>query len=126
VRSLALPLGTRPRSERYSAMSASDLQARARAFVDEILIPREVDAELGRLGADDIALIHREALATLVALTIAAPAHATLVYERGLASTSVWAAADDGSGAHRLVAGSQPHVSRDGQTGATSPPRPAR
>ncbi len=35
---------------------------RARAFVDEILIPREVDAELGRLTADDVALIRREAL----------------------------------------------------------------
>ena len=36
---------------------------RAKAFVDEILIPREVDAELGRLTADDEALIRREALA---------------------------------------------------------------
>ncbi len=27
---------------------------RARAFVDEVLIPREVDAELGRLTADDV------------------------------------------------------------------------
>jgi alkylation response protein AidB-like acyl-CoA dehydrogenase len=44
-------------------MSSSELHARARAFVDEILIPREVDAELGRLGADDVALIRREALA---------------------------------------------------------------
>ena len=36
---------------------------RAKAFVDEILIPREIDAELGRLTADDEALIRREALA---------------------------------------------------------------
>jgi alkylation response protein AidB-like acyl-CoA dehydrogenase len=35
---------------------------RAKAFVDEILIPREVDAELGRLTPDDVALIRREAL----------------------------------------------------------------
>ena len=35
---------------------------RARAFVDEILIPREVDAELGRITAADVALIRREAL----------------------------------------------------------------
>lgn len=35
---------------------------RARAFVDEVLIPREVDAELGRLGAGDVALIRCEAL----------------------------------------------------------------
>jgi hypothetical protein len=32
---------------------------RAQAFVDEILIPREVDAELGRLTPDDVALIRR-------------------------------------------------------------------
>ena len=36
---------------------------RARAFVDEVLIPREVEAELGRITPDDIALIRREALA---------------------------------------------------------------
>src|ERR1700742_1418452 len=35
---------------------------RAREFVDEILIPREVDAELGRLTEEDVALIRREAL----------------------------------------------------------------
>jgi alkylation response protein AidB-like acyl-CoA dehydrogenase len=35
---------------------------RARAFVDEILIPREVDAELGRLTPDDVSLIRLEAL----------------------------------------------------------------
>jgi acyl-CoA dehydrogenase len=37
-------------------------QDRARAFVDEILIPREVDAELGRLTGDDVTAIRREAL----------------------------------------------------------------
>ncbi|MDA0185421.1 acyl-CoA dehydrogenase family protein [Solirubrobacter phytolaccae] len=36
---------------------------RARAFVDEVLIPCEVQAELGRISADDVALIRREALA---------------------------------------------------------------
>ncbi|MDA0168284.1 acyl-CoA dehydrogenase family protein [Solirubrobacter taibaiensis] len=41
----------------------SSAAERARVFVDEILIPREVDAELGRLGPDDVALIRREALA---------------------------------------------------------------
>ena len=35
---------------------------RARAFVDEILIPREVDAELGRTTPEDIALVKGEAL----------------------------------------------------------------
>jgi alkylation response protein AidB-like acyl-CoA dehydrogenase len=42
-------------------------QDRARAFVDEILIPREVDAELGRLTADDVATIRREALERRIA-----------------------------------------------------------
>ena len=36
---------------------------RAKAFVDEILIPREIDAELGRITPEDVALIRREALA---------------------------------------------------------------
>jgi acyl-CoA dehydrogenase len=36
---------------------------RAKAFVDEILIPREVAAELGRITPEDVALIRREALA---------------------------------------------------------------
>jgi alkylation response protein AidB-like acyl-CoA dehydrogenase len=35
---------------------------RARAFVEEVLIPREVDAELGRLTSEDVAVIRREAL----------------------------------------------------------------
>ena len=37
-------------------------QERARAFVDDVLIPREVDAELGRLTGADVAAIRREAL----------------------------------------------------------------
>ena len=37
-------------------------QQRARDFVDEVLIPRELDAELGRLTGEDIATIRREAL----------------------------------------------------------------
>jgi alkylation response protein AidB-like acyl-CoA dehydrogenase len=41
-------------------------QERARAFVDEVLIPLEVDAELGRITADDVATIRREALARRV------------------------------------------------------------
>ena len=36
---------------------------RAKAFVDEVLIPREVAAELGRLTEADHELIRREALA---------------------------------------------------------------
>jgi acyl-CoA dehydrogenase len=39
---------------------------RARAFVEEVLIPREVDAELGRLTGADVATIRREALARQV------------------------------------------------------------
>jgi Tol biopolymer transport system component len=55
-------------------------------------------------------------LAVLATLALPATAHATLVFERGLAKTSVWVANDDGSGAKRLVTGTQPHVSRDGKT----------
>jgi acyl-CoA dehydrogenase len=42
----------------------AELQARARAFVDEVLIPREVEAERrgGRLDDDAVAEIRREAL----------------------------------------------------------------
>ena len=35
---------------------------RAKAFVDEILIPREVAAELGRLTAEDIRRVKRESV----------------------------------------------------------------
>jgi acyl-CoA dehydrogenase len=44
---------------------SADAVARARAFVEEILIPREVEAERagGRLDASEVALIRREALA---------------------------------------------------------------
>src|SRR3954467_11662286 len=46
-----------------------------------------------------------------------ATAQATLVYDKGNLKRSVWIAADDGSGARRLVAdGSQPRVSADGKT----------
>jgi alkylation response protein AidB-like acyl-CoA dehydrogenase len=43
----------------------AELQARARAFVDEVLIPREVEAERrgGRLDAADVEAIRSEALA---------------------------------------------------------------
>jgi len=52
----------------------------------------------------------------LAALAAAAPARALLVYQRGLTAETIWAADDDGGGAHRLVAGILPHVSRDGAT----------
>jgi alkylation response protein AidB-like acyl-CoA dehydrogenase len=44
--------------------TATELQARARAFVDEILIPREVAAERagGRLPLQEVELIRREAI----------------------------------------------------------------
>lgn len=52
----------------------------------------------------------------LVALW-AHPARATLAYTRDWDATqaSVWAAADDGSGPHRLAYGQAPHVSPDGR-----------
>jgi alkylation response protein AidB-like acyl-CoA dehydrogenase len=44
--------------------TANELQARARAYVDEVLIPREVAAERagGRLAAEEVEVIRREAL----------------------------------------------------------------
>ncbi|HET7052688.1 MAG TPA: hypothetical protein VFI09_02075 [Solirubrobacterales bacterium] len=45
-----------------------------------------------------------------------AAAQATLAFARHPSNSVVWAAADDGSAAHRLVEGSNPHVSPDGQT----------
>jgi acyl-CoA dehydrogenase len=48
---------------------------RAKAFVDEILIPREVDAELGRIGPEDVALIKREALARGISGSLHARSH---------------------------------------------------
>jgi hypothetical protein len=44
-----------------------------------------------------------------------AAAQATLAFTRHPSNSVVWAAADDGSAAHRLVEGSNPHVSPDGQ-----------
>jgi acyl-CoA dehydrogenase len=55
-----------PRAERYSEERVNeDPQARARTFVDEILIPREVEAERlgGHLPQEEVALIRQEALA---------------------------------------------------------------
>jgi Tol biopolymer transport system component len=57
--------------------------------------------------------------AIAVAAALLAPpavAHATLAFVRNPLNPVVWVAADDGSGAHRLVAGSNPHVSPDGRT----------
>jgi Tol biopolymer transport system component len=59
-------------------------------------------------------------LATICALAAAAlapaTAHATLVYTKNPNTPSVWVAADDGSGARRLVFGSSPRISPDGRT----------
>jgi Tol biopolymer transport system component len=46
----------------------------------------------------------------------AAPASATLVYERTPTKPSVWVAADDGSGPRRLAAGSGPRIAPNGRT----------
>src|SRR3954466_5170149 len=74
VRLLAPPLGTPPHRERYlgGGMSA---QQRARDFVDGVLIPREIDAELGRLTGDDVATIRREALQRRVSGGLHRPEH---------------------------------------------------
>ncbi|HET7417477.1 MAG TPA: hypothetical protein VFJ61_07635 [Solirubrobacterales bacterium] len=52
-------------------------------------------------------------LAALLAFPVAA--QATLAYVKNPAKPTVFAAADDGSGAKKLVAGSNPHVSPDGK-----------
>jgi dipeptidyl aminopeptidase/acylaminoacyl peptidase len=56
-------------------------------------------------------------LAIAAALTLTAPAQASIVYARGTAHRSVWIANDDGSGARKLVSeGDAPRISPDGQT----------
>ncbi len=51
----------------------------------------------------------------VVLLAVPAMAEATLVFSRNPLNPSVWSAANDGSGARRLVAGSNPRVSPDGK-----------
>src|SRR5690349_7032291 len=54
-------------------------------------------------------------LAIVAALLPAVPAHASIVYVRGSAHTSVWIAGDDGSGARKLVSGGEePRIAPDG------------
>jgi hypothetical protein len=55
------------------------------------------------------------ALVGVALLALPAAAQATLVFTRQPLNPVVWAAADNGSGAHKLVAGSNPRVSPDGQ-----------
>jgi hypothetical protein len=52
----------------------------------------------------------------LAAAALPASAHATLVYSKNPLHSSVWVAADDGSGARRLASGSAPKISPDGLT----------
>jgi dipeptidyl aminopeptidase/acylaminoacyl peptidase len=53
----------------------------------------------------------------LLIVLVAAPAmaRATLVFSRSPFNPSVWSAANDGSGARRLAAGSNPWISPNGQ-----------
>jgi len=62
------------------------------------------------------------ALATLVAALLALPgaAHATLTFARNPLHPQVWVANDNGKHAHRLLAGSNPRISPDGQIVALS------
>jgi hypothetical protein len=55
------------------------------------------------------------ALVLAALLVVPAVAQATLAYVKNSAHPTVFAAADDGSGAKKLVAGSNPHVSPDGK-----------
>jgi Tol biopolymer transport system component len=51
----------------------------------------------------------------IVFLAVPAMAQATLVFSRSPVSPSVWSAADDGSGARKLAAGSNPRISPNGE-----------
>jgi len=53
-------------------------------------------------------------LAALAAGAVPVAARATLVYDKNPIHPSIWVAADDGSGAHRLASGSLPKISPDG------------
>jgi Tol biopolymer transport system component len=57
-------------------------------------------------------------IVTVLAALIAVPAsaQATLVFTRNPLHTSVWVAKDDGSGARKLAAGREPHITPDGAT----------
>jgi Tol biopolymer transport system component len=55
-------------------------------------------------------------IAAVLALAAPALAQATLVYQKGVNTTAIYIAQDDGSGAKRLASGALPHVSPDGQT----------
>jgi Tol biopolymer transport system component len=58
--------------------------------------------------------------ALAIAAVLPASAQATLVYSKNPTHSSVWVAADDGSGARRLASGSAPRISPDGLTVAFS------
>lgn len=62
--------------------------------------------------------MRRLGVLSAVALVLALPASAsaTLVFQRGLTDTAVWAANDDGTGQRRLAAGREPYLSPDGGT----------
>jgi alkylation response protein AidB-like acyl-CoA dehydrogenase len=63
--------------DRILSPAELELQARARAFVDEVLVPLEVKAERagGRLPADDVERIRREALERRLGGGLHAPEH---------------------------------------------------
>ncbi|HWH95730.1 MAG TPA: hypothetical protein VNT03_17860 [Baekduia sp.] len=60
----------------------------------------------------------RPALLVVLLVLALAPstARAALVFDREPLKPAVWIAADDGSGAHELAAGSQPRIAPDGRT----------
>ena len=67
--------------------------------------------------ARPVGFARRWALAVAVGALAVAPAtaQATLTFVRHPLKPVIWVAADNGKGAHRLVAGSNPHVSPDGK-----------
>src|SRR5262245_12834502 len=56
----------------------------------------------------------RAALIATVLFFAAAPAQASIVYEKGISNRGIYIANDDGSGPRRLAAGTLAHLSPDG------------
>jgi Tol biopolymer transport system component len=100
-------------------------------LVGEMIRPMEVSnpsvrvARLSRVSLCTVALLGSVA-ATLLGGIMPASAGATLVFERGFSSPTVWVARDDGSGARRLASGSMPRISPDGSTVAYTVTAPGK
>jgi len=82
--------------------------------------PRRAPRRRAPAGAIAALLAATVIAGLLFAFLLPAVARATLVFQRGLTSPSVWTAADNGAGARKLASGSMPRISPDGSTVAYS------